>query len=81
MTDRYLCDNRHCDWIGDESEMLRAPDPFNEGDMLYACPKCRDQSLVLACDEPGCKKQATCGTPTPEGYRRVCGDHWRELDK
>jgi hypothetical protein len=81
VTDRYLCDNRHCGWIGEEGEMLCAPDPFNEGDMLYACPKCRDQSLVLACDEKGCKNQATCGTPTPAGYRRVCGNHYRELDK
>ena len=31
------------------------------------------------CDEPGCMKQWTCGTPRtrgkPGGYRRTCGDH------
>jgi len=27
------------------------------------------------CDEPGCKKRISCGTPTPDGYRSTCGDH------
>jgi hypothetical protein len=27
------------------------------------------------CDEPGCKEEITCGTPTPTGYRRTCGKH------
>jgi hypothetical protein len=27
------------------------------------------------CDEPGCKKQASAGTPTPERYRWTCYDH------
>ena len=57
--------------------MLSAPDPFNEGDMLYACPDCRDQSLVLACDEPNCNQQATCGFPILNGYRQTCSNHYR----
>ena len=32
------------------------------------------------CDEKGCRKQATCGTPSPGGYRSVCGDHYREIE-
>lgn len=31
------------------------------------------------CDEPGCRKQATCGIPTKEKYRSVCGDHYSAL--
>ena len=27
------------------------------------------------CDEPGCMKQATCGSPSPTGYRWTCFDH------
>lgn len=29
----------------------------------------------MACDEKGCSKQRSCGTPTPGGYRCTCGDH------
>ena len=36
-----------------------------------------DPHLVpeMCCDEPGCKRQANCGTPTATGYRRTCGEH------
>lgn len=27
------------------------------------------------CDEPGCMKRWTCGTPTPGGYRTTCFEH------
>jgi len=27
------------------------------------------------CDESGCKERYTCGTPTPNGYRKTCGKH------
>jgi hypothetical protein len=33
----------------------------------------------MICDEPGCEKRVTCGTPTPKGYRSVCGEHYRIL--
>ena len=31
------------------------------------------------CEVPGCHKHATCGTPTKDGYKRVCGKHFAEL--
>ena len=31
------------------------------------------------CEFPGCHEQATCGTPTKDGYKRVCGKHFAEL--
>ena len=33
------------------------------------------------CDMDGCINEANCGTPTPDGYKNVCGDHFRELTK
>jgi hypothetical protein len=33
------------------------------------------------CQMPGCEQMGTCGTPTPDGYKRVCGDHFHELNK
>ena len=29
----------------------------------------------MCCDEPGCMKQGTMGTPVVGGYRRTCWDH------
>lgn len=34
-----------------------------------------------ACETPGCNEWATCGTPTPDGYRRLCGTHYREATR
>ena len=33
------------------------------------------------CEFPGCHKHATCGTPTKDGYKRVCGKHFVELTR
>ena len=30
------------------------------------------------CERDGCHKEATCGTPTPDGYKRLCGNHYTE---
>ena len=34
-----------------------------------------------ACEVDGCGEWATCGIPTPDGYKRVCGAHFTELEK
>lgn len=31
------------------------------------------------CEVPGCHEHVTCGTPTKDGYKRVCGKHFAEL--
>ncbi len=31
------------------------------------------------CQEKGCKKQATCGTPTADGYKRLCIEHFKDV--
>lgn len=30
----------------------------------------------MECEVPDCHEEATCGTPTPDGYRRLCGNHY-----
>lgn len=78
---KFLCSE--CDWHGSEAKVLRAPNPFAEDDSetMQGCPKCREPNTMrLVCDDPTCWREATCGIPTPKGYRRVCGEHWRTLD-
>jgi hypothetical protein len=73
---KVKCGNYRCNWIGDSSETLKAPNPFNPNDELSACPKCKEMGVIQpACDEPGCGQFASFGTPTPSGYRWVCHEH------
>lgn len=81
MTAKYVCTNSSCRWHGEDTEILTAPDPFNEGCTLQACPECREQSLTAGCDEPQCRDEATCGTPTPDRYRVTCSRHRPKGDK
>jgi hypothetical protein len=32
------------------------------------------------CQIEGCHEYATCGTPTADGYKRVCGKHMAKMD-
>lgn len=47
---------------------------------LFLCPVCGSPDLTVVCDVPECGREATCGWPSEEGYRRTCGDHahWRK---
>lgn len=66
-----------CDWRGRESEILTAQNPFrSEAYTINGCPKCGEvEDFTNVCDEPGCKRDAGCGWPSPAGYRRTCGEH------
>ena len=33
------------------------------------------------CEVLGCHEHANCGTPTKDGYKRVCGKHFAELTR
>lgn len=33
------------------------------------------------CERNGCHEEATCGTPTPDGYKRLCWEHGKEFFK
>lgn len=66
-----------CDHAQSESELLRAPHPFQPGAQIVGCAQCRSVgALVRICDAWGCPRGATNGTPVPGGpYRQVCGVH------
>jgi phage FluMu protein Com len=56
--------------------MLIAKNPFDETEEIIGCPKCKDvNTIVSVCDEKGCWKRVTCGTPIKDGYRSTCGKH------
>lgn len=74
LSQKWKC--RDCDWLGLGSKLLQAPNPFATGEIMVGCPDCREpNSMTMACDEPECKSEATCGTPTPAGYRHTCYRH------
>ena len=71
------CSERHCNWKGLEGDLLEAQNPFDPFDTLIGCPECKSINTIYpVCDEEGCWDAVTCGTPTPEGYRSTCGNHW-----
>lgn len=74
---KVCCQERRCGWIGEQSELLHFKHPFDDTETVGVCPKCKtiETSIWQACDEPGCARAATSGTPTPAGYRNTCGDH------
>jgi len=70
---------RECGWIGKYSEILKAPNPFEDGELM-ACPQCKHvEDLRILCEAADCNQEATCGTPTDDGYIRCCIRHWRTL--
>jgi hypothetical protein len=79
---KSCCQERRCNWTGDSNEMLTAPNPFDPEDTLTVCPECKtlEHSVWMACDEPGCWRAVTAGTPTTDGYRNTCYDHTPKLE-
>lgn len=78
MREKILC--KDCGWTGHTDQMLTAKNPFNEKEDIQACPNCKEvtDTLFMACEEPGCWKQVTCGTPTKNGYKSTCSKHQPE---
>lgn len=67
-----------CNEVIAERDMLSAPNPFDESDMLTGCPRCLacDYGFALICDHDGCRADASCGWPTAGGgYRQTCHQH------
>ena len=76
--ERVICDQ--CGWHGLWSEKLTATHPFDSRDVVVGCPRCKSvDSLLVACDEPGCWNETTMGTSTPQGYRMTCHEHNPDL--
>jgi hypothetical protein len=69
---------RTCDACGGEGSFaLASADPCPHCDMqhVWPCP------TIPRCDEPGCERETSCGWPSPAGYRRTCGEHYREYER
>lgn len=45
-----------------------------EWDEPHPCPECE-------CEATGCHEWATCGTPTKDGYKLLCGKHFRAVQE
>jgi hypothetical protein len=62
-----------CRWLGTTDDV----DKVEHGpDVWSVCRRCNTpENFVVLCDEPGCERESTCGTPTPTIYRRTCHDH------
>ena len=77
MTEKK-CICQSCDWQGLVSDLLVAKSPFDPEETINGCPKCKAiDDAFIACDEPGCWREATCGWPSETGYRQTCGEHMR----
>ena len=82
MSGKVKCDELRCGWQGMAHEVLTATHPFNVYDKIEGCPKCRQcGTIIQVCDEPGCWNHASCGAPTPAGYRSTCGNHIPRIEK
>lgn len=78
MIYKWKCEE--CEFIGALDEFDKVKDPGGD-DTWTVCRRCRTpEHVVGVCDEPGCMREATCGFPTPTGYRQTCGAHWRARD-
>ena len=74
--DKIICNE--CGWRGHSADVLTATSPFDAEDVLRACPKCLSiDRFDRLCDEPGCTRTVSCGTPTSDAhrYRSTCGEH------
>jgi hypothetical protein len=76
---KHVCEK--CGWHGSYKEVLQAPNPLDKEEILFCCPKCKQQEVVWACDAPYCFAPVSCGTPTPEGYKNLCLRHYDEYKK
>ena len=79
MHNKHVCEK--CGWHGVFKNLLTAPDPFNEGELLWACPSCKNMTVVWACDTPYCFRPVSSGTPTSKGYKNFCSDCYFEYEK
>ena len=77
---KYICTD--CGYITYSNNWRTAPNPFEPGETILGCPNCSGVDTATGvCDEPECREPATCGTPTPAGYRHTCGKHCTREEK
>ena len=65
-----------CNEIIQDADVLHAPNPFNAEERLVGCPQCKAaESLLRACDRPGCTEGFTCAWADGDEYRVTCYQH------
>ncbi len=82
LKSRWIC--RECSGVCVDGEYLTAPNPFDHGDTLTACPHCKEpNTLEGACQSKGCDKSCSSGSPNVGGFRYVwaCWDHSPRRDR
>lgn len=63
-------EGRLCIWHGGLSTLEHAFGILG-WDKPHPVPECE-------CEIEGCHEHATCGSPTSDGYKRMCSKHYRE---
>jgi len=72
----YRCTT--CNKIAEDSDLLRANNPFDHTQIIHGCPYCKSvESFTLLCDEPGCENEVCGGWPSDTGYRVTCDKHYQ----
>lgn len=76
MIERHKIVCNECDWRGQRSQGLTAPNPFDDALKITGCPIChRVDCFRAVCDEPGCWDEVVSGVSTIAGYRSTCHEH------
>ena len=73
---RWRCNECNVDLR--ESQIIAFPDPEDSQNFWSICPNCRcAEGFTRLCDEPGCAREASCGTPVKDERRYVntCHEH------
>ena len=74
---KWVCEE--CDATITDKHMLKAENPFGVDGIyedIYGCPECKSVNCFReACDIDGCWRNAVCGSPTENGYKRMCWIH------
>ncbi len=80
MSEKTKCTNRRCNWTGYNNQLLSAQNPFEQDEIMYACPKCRDtENITGVCEIDKCWEESTCGLNTLDGYKRLCCNHRKKF--
>lgn len=70
------CRCKSCDWRGIDTDILVAPNPFEEGEFLYACPVCKSiDNYDVICNHEGCKNVAYYYDTNTDNMPSYCWTH------
>jgi Fe-S-cluster-containing hydrogenase component 2 len=74
MTNRIGC--HECRHVCTTEELLTAVNPFDDREVIHACPHCKSvEAHYNLCEVDGCPNKESMGIPIEGGYMQVCFDH------